>query len=165
MLSPLKHADAKREGGFTLIELLVVVIIIGILAAIAIPVFLAQRERAWRSAAQSDLRNAAVSLETYFTDTGAYGGTIDNADQSANTGAFESSTTQSFGFNPTAAVAMNVTYGTANQSYCMLASHESHDELWYLGSGGTLSSPEVNGGSSALGCPASSFDGTVPTGP
>jgi type IV pilus assembly protein PilA len=74
MLSSLKYQDSKREEGFTLIELLVVVIIIGILAAIAIPTFLRQRERAWERAAQSDLRNAAVIAEEFFNDNGSYVG-------------------------------------------------------------------------------------------
>ena len=66
-----KRLDEKEEG-FTLIELLVVVIIIGILAAIAIPVFLNQRQSAWRSAAESDVRNAAIMVETYYTENREY---------------------------------------------------------------------------------------------
>ena len=64
-----KHRD---EAGFTLIELLVVVIIIGILAAIAIPVFLNQRASAQNASIQSDLRNAAIEVETYYTTKQAY---------------------------------------------------------------------------------------------
>lgn len=64
------------EEGFTLIELLVVVIIIGILAAIAIPTFLAQRDRARYSAVESDLRNAAIEMETYFTSNSSYPGDV-----------------------------------------------------------------------------------------
>jgi type IV pilus assembly protein PilA len=52
-----------------MIELLIVVIIIGLLAAIAIPTFLAQRERAFDAAARSDLRNLAASAQTYISDT------------------------------------------------------------------------------------------------
>ena len=73
---------AQEEEGFTLIELLVVIIIIGILAAIAIPVFLNQRRKGWDAAVKSDLRNAATAQETYNTDTGHY--TSAKADLTAN---------------------------------------------------------------------------------
>jgi type IV pilus assembly protein PilA len=58
----------ENRKGFTLIELLIVVVIIGILAAIAIPKFSATRERAYRSAMQSDLRNLQSSQEIWYAD-------------------------------------------------------------------------------------------------
>ena len=72
MLARIRKAQEEREGGFTLIELLVVMIIIGILAAIAIPVFLNQRKSGYDAGAKSDVRNAATAEETYYTDNQNY---------------------------------------------------------------------------------------------
>lgn len=58
----------KNQKGFTLIELLIVVAIIGILAAIAIPQFASYRQKAFDSAASSDLRTMRTELEAYYTD-------------------------------------------------------------------------------------------------
>ena len=58
----------KNQKGFTLIELLIVVVIIGILAAIAIPKFSSTKEKAYVAAMKSDLRNMASAQESYFAD-------------------------------------------------------------------------------------------------
>ena len=63
------HKRMKSQKGFTLIELLVVIIIIAILAAIAIPTFLGQRQKAYDAAAKSLVRNAMTSMESYYVDT------------------------------------------------------------------------------------------------
>ncbi len=66
---------SQDEGGFTLIELLVVILIIGILAAIAIPSFLSQKGKAYDAAAKEMARTAQTTAETYATDhEGSYVG-------------------------------------------------------------------------------------------
>ncbi len=63
----------SNRKGFTLIELLIVVVIIGILAAIAIPKFANTKEKAYVAAMKSDLRNLMTAEEGYFADFQAYG--------------------------------------------------------------------------------------------
>ena len=75
---PLERAMSSMRKGFTLIELLIVVVIIGILAAIAIPKFASTKEKAYLASEKSDLRNLATSEEAYFSGNQTY-----TTDQSA----------------------------------------------------------------------------------
>ena len=133
MLARLRKTQEENESGFTLIELLVVIIIIGILAAIAIPTFLNQRKKGWDAAAKSELRNAAVAQESYFTEDNGAGTSAEAKNIYADT----ESVLEVEGFNPSSKVDLTITTvdTPGSQSYCMWARHQSADAtaVWYLG--------------------------------
>lgn len=106
----------QEERGFTLIELLVVILIIAILAAIAIPVFLRQREKGWRSQMESALKNAATAQESFLTTSTAY--TTDTAQLGS----------EGFKSAPDVRVSVVSASGTA---YCMRATHISLTTVTY----------------------------------
>ena len=73
MLTKLSQRLRNEEKGFTLIELLVVILIIGILAAIALPAFLGQKSKGQDADAKSTARNVASQLESCYANNGSYG--------------------------------------------------------------------------------------------
>lgn len=58
------------EAGFTLVEMLVVIVIVGILAAVAIPIYMNQRKKGWISAVESDVKSAAIAVSTDVANNG-----------------------------------------------------------------------------------------------
>jgi type IV pilus assembly protein PilA len=143
MLARLHKMQEENEEGFTLIELLVVIIIIGILAAIAIPVFLNQRQKGYDAAIKSDLRNAATAEETYLTDYGKY--TTAVADLTAegfkaSAGSNYSSGTASFGTIEFVTSANVQTTTVNNAAYCLSATSASGSVWSYDSANGGLQS-------------------------
>lgn len=130
------RAPTRREDhGFTLIELLVVIIIIGILAAVAIPIFLNQRTKGYNAAAKSDLRAVAEFQEVYLYDQGTYA-TLAAIVADGNT------------LRITDRVRITVERYDGSNGYCLSARHLSSGDTWYWDSlaGGMLAE-------GAAGCP------------
>ncbi len=119
----------EREGGFTLIELLVVILIIAILAAIAIPVFLRQREKGWIGQAESALKNAATAQESLLTTSGEY---ADTGEVSGVAGAGNDLADE--GYKDTQGVVLTIVNANAGTDYCMMANHDSLSVNYYYDS-------------------------------
>jgi prepilin-type N-terminal cleavage/methylation domain-containing protein len=121
----------EKDQGFTLIELLVVIIIIGILAAIAIPIFLNQRKKAVDASMKSDLKSAATAEETYFVDNQAYVAATGVGPAAMAVGA--ESVKLSEGNT------LTVKLGSAPQTYSICASNPNGTDDWvYLNDAGGL---------------------------
>ena len=114
------------ERGFTLIELLIIVVIIGVLAAIAIPTFALYKGNAFNSAAISDLKSAAIAQEAYFMDNPTY---------CLNLSALKAAP---YSLSVSRNISMNITQADA-ESYTMTAYHSSSNKTYTLsGPGGRI---------------------------
>jgi prepilin-type N-terminal cleavage/methylation domain-containing protein len=109
-----------REDGFTLIELLVVIIIIGILAAVAVPIFLNQRSQASDAAVKSDMRTMARGQETYFTSSTTYGTVAQIIADGSDLAVSETVTVTLLSYD--------------SQGYCIRGESSQSNEVWYYDS-------------------------------
>ena len=112
-----ERSAQKTDHGFTLIELLVVIIIIGILAGIAIPVFLSQRVKAYDTAVRSDLRNLAEFEEGYLTGNDRYA-TIAEIRAAGD------------GVRVSRQIALSVVVYDGARGFCLAAQHDASPNRW-----------------------------------
>jgi type IV pilus assembly protein PilA len=109
----LRKLKINEQQGFTLIELMIVIAIIGVLAAIAIPNFIAYRDKAYCGRAESDAKNTLAGISAYFSDAAniqmpSIQTLIDENDLTLNTDATNVSTTPTAGSSAAATITVHV---------------------------------------------------------
>lgn len=128
-----KESQRTADRGFTLIELLIVVVILGILAAIAIPQFSSTKESSYDAMAKSDLRNLMSEQERHYVDYGQYASDlVESGSTDSTTAVFSGSSDLVIGQN------MDITSGGGDASpvrYTAQAKHPSSDNCWEVSVG------------------------------
>ena len=160
MILKLRQRMARDESGFTLIELLVVMLIIGLLAAIAIPAFFNQKNKANDSSAKENAHTAQTAMETYATDhNGSYLGAT--ATGAGGLTSYES-TLSNLGTRLTVSGPTCGTGTPTASAYCVSVVAQTTGNTFSISrNGGTLSYPctVAAGATDRGGCPASGFWG------
>lgn len=123
-----RQNSLDSQSGFTLIELLVVIIIIAILAAIAIPMYLSQRQKARDTNIKSDLYSAAVAEFTYYVETAVYTGSLDDL--------------KARGYNQSANISISIK--ASGNTFCMEAYDNGNaSRVFYSNSGNGTPNPQL----------------------
>lgn len=128
-LKARRESLRSSEDGFTLIELLVVVIIIGVLAAIAIPIYIGVQNNAKDKAAQSDLTNARTAIVAYYTEKSAFPATSTFNASNADTGLGKYGFPAASGTVTGAAVSDASTPAGTIDAFCLKAKSDSN--TWF----------------------------------
>src|SRR6266480_4522161 len=155
MILKLRQRMAREESGFTLVELLVVMLILGLLAAIAIPAFFNQRDKARDAQAKVFDRTAETAMETYATDnggvyTGANAAALQGEESTLN-GANISAVTVPAGGGDTSSKSYKVSVTSSTGNVFSITRHDNGTTALTCTAAGTAGCPGTSGGTGNWG--------------